>query len=143
MRNLFYALSEEAIYNRFMQTLKHVSRTQIQEFTYIDHRNEVAIVGTIPEAHGEDIIALGAYYLDPRTNRAEVAYVVRDAWQHRGIGSFLNRTLASIARRNGIRGLTAEVLGRNRGMQAVFQNSGLKVTSHLEDGVYHFDLDFE
>ena len=143
MVDLFYALSEEAIYNRFMQTVKSIPRKRIQEFTYIDHRSEVAIVGTVPEAHGEDIIALGAYYLDPRTNRAEVAFVVRDAWQHRGIGTFLNRTLASIARRHGIRGFTAEVLRRNRGMHAVFQNCGLKVSSHIEDGVTHFEMDFE
>ncbi len=143
MIDLFHALSEEAIYNRFMQTVQSVPRKRIQEFTYIDHRSEVAMVGTVPEAHGEDIIALGAYYLDPRTNRAEVAFVVRDAWQHRGIGTFLNQYLASIARRNGIRGFTAEVLRRNRGMQTVFQNSGLNVSSHLEGGVYHFEMDFE
>jgi len=143
MVDLFYALSEEAIYNRFMQTVKSIPRKRIQEFTYIDHRSEVAIVGTVPEAHGEDIIALGAYYLDPRTNRAEVAFVVRDAWQHRGIGTFLNRTLGSIARRHGIRGFTAEVLRRNLGMQAVFQSCGLKVSSHLADGVLHFEMDFE
>jgi len=143
MMELFHALSEEAIYNRFMQTVQSVPRKRIQEFTYIDHRSEVAIVGTVPEAHGEDIIALGAYYLDPRTNRAEVAFVVRDAWQHRGIGTFLNRYLASIARRNGIRGFTAEVLRRNRGMQVVFQNSGLNVSSELVDGVYHFEMDFQ
>jgi acyl-CoA hydrolase/GNAT superfamily N-acetyltransferase len=143
MRDLFYALSEDAIYNRFMQTVKSVPRKQIQEFTFIDHRSEVAIVGTIPEAHGEEIIALGAYYLEPRTNRAEVAFVVRDEWQHRGIGTFLNRYLATIARRHGIRGFTAEVLRRNRGMQVVFQNCGLKVTSRVEDGIFHFEMDFE
>jgi len=143
MRDLFYALSQETIYYRFMHRMDRIPRRQIQEFVYVDHRNEVAIVGTIPEAHGEDIIAIGAYYLDHLTNRAEVAFVVRDDWQNRGIGSFLHRYLASIARRNGISGFTAEVLRENKGMQHIFQQSGFQVSSRMVEGVYHFDIDFE
>jgi acyl-CoA hydrolase/GNAT superfamily N-acetyltransferase len=143
MRDLFYALSQETIYYRFMHRMDRIPRRQIQDFVYIDHRNEVTIVGTIPEAHGEDIIAIGAYYLDPTTNRAEVAFVVRDDWQDHGIGTFLHRYLANIARRNGIGGFTAEVLRENKGMQHIFQQSGYKVSSRLSEGVYHFDIDFE
>ena len=62
MRDLFYALSQETIYYRFMAPMKRFSEKQIQDFVYIDHRNEVAIVGTLPEAHGEEIIAVGRYY---------------------------------------------------------------------------------
>lgn len=142
MRDLFYALSQETIYYRFMHRMDRIPRRQIQEFVYVDHRSEVAIVGTIPEAHGEDIIAIGAYYLDPKTNRAEVAFVVRDDWQHRGIGSFLHRTLANVARRNGISGFTAEVLRENKGMQHIFQQSGFEVSSRMVEGVYHFDIEF-
>lgn len=142
MRDLFYALSQQTIYYRFMSRMKRFPQKQIQEFVYIDHRNEVVIVGTLPEAHGDEIIAVGGYYLDPRTNRAEVAFVVRDQWQNRGIGKFMLKTLTNIARRNGIAGFTAEVLQENRGMQAVFNNSGLKVKSRLEGGVYSYELDF-
>jgi acyl-CoA hydrolase/GNAT superfamily N-acetyltransferase len=143
MRELFYALSQEALYYRFMQHIKNVPGKQIQDFTYIDHRSELALVGTLPEAHGEDIIAIGRYYLDKKTNRAEVAFVVRDEWHSRGIGSFLYKHLANIARGNGIAGFTAEVLRENKSMQAVFNNSGHKVKSRLEEGVYSFKIDFE
>ena len=76
MRDLFYKLSEATIYYRFMGHQKRVSRQQIQDFVYIDHRNDVTIVGTLPEAYGEEIIAVGSYYLDQKTNLAEVAFVV-------------------------------------------------------------------
>ena len=143
MKDLFYALSKETIYSRWMSHLKRIPREEIQNYVFIDHRNQVAIVGTLPESHGEDIIAIGGYYLDPKTNRAEVAFTVRDEWQNRGIGAYLLGYLVRIARRNGIAGFTAEVLRENKSMQAVFNKSDCKVGSHLIEGVYAFELEFE
>ncbi|MCE5254233.1 MAG: GNAT family N-acetyltransferase [Actinomycetia bacterium] len=141
-RDLFYSLSQETVYYRYMSHMKRIPRKQLQNFVYVDHRNEVAIVGTVPEAHGEEIIAIGRYYLDPKTNRAEVAFVVRDDWQRRGIGTFIMKHLANIAKRNGIAGFTAEVLRDNKAMQAVINKSGLKVRSTLNNGVFHYEMDF-
>ncbi|MFH1676630.1 MAG: GNAT family N-acetyltransferase, partial [bacterium] len=143
VKGLFYTLSQESVYLRFMSRMKRISQEQIQDFVLIDHRNEVSIVGTVPEAHGEDIIAIGGYFLDPKTNRAEVAFLVRDDWQGKGIGSYLLKHLTTIARRNGIAGFTAETLLENKAMQRVFYRSGLKVKSKLEGGVYAFKMDFD
>jgi RimJ/RimL family protein N-acetyltransferase len=143
MKDLLYTLSEEAVYYRFFTHLKRFPQKEIQQFVYIDHRQDEAIVVTVPEAHGEEIIAVGRYYLDTRTNRAEIAFVVGDRWQGRGIGKFLLGTLTRIAKRNGIRGFTAEVLAENKAMQAVFNRCGLKVSSGLQDRVYSYVLDFE
>ncbi|MDJ0766236.1 MAG: GNAT family N-acetyltransferase [Myxococcota bacterium] len=143
MKNMFYDVSRESLYYRFMSRIKAVPSEQVQQFVYIDHRSEINIVGTVPEAHGETIVAVAGYYLDPRTNRAEVAFITRDSWQGRGIGTFMCRYLASVARRNGISGLTAEVLVGNRSMQAVLAKSGLKMKSQVIDGVYLYALDFE
>ena len=141
-RDLFYDLSKETVYYRYMSHMKRIPRKQVRNFVYIDHRNEVAVVATLPEAYGEEIICVGRYYLDPKSNRAEVAFVVRDAWQNRGIGTFILKHLVNIAKRNGIAGFTAEVLRDNKAMQAVFNHSGLKVRSNLSEGVFHFDMDF-
>jgi acyl-CoA hydrolase/GNAT superfamily N-acetyltransferase len=142
LKDLFYALSQETLYYRFMSNLKKVPQKQIQDFVYIDHRTEVSLVATLPEAHGEDIIAIGRYYLDQRTNRAEVAFVVRDQWQSRGIGTFLLRYLITVAKRSGIAGFTAEVLRANQAMQSVIQKSGCKIRSKLNGEVFSFELDF-
>ncbi len=93
--------------------------------------------------HGEDILTIGRYYLDPATNRAEVAFVVHDGWQGRGIGKFLLAHLIKIARRQGIRGFTAEVLRENKAMQSVFHRSECRVRSRLAGNVYSFQLDFD
>ncbi len=141
-RDLFYSLSQETVYYRYMSHMKRIPRKQMQNFVYVDHRNEVAIVGTVPEASGDEIIAIGRYYLDQKSNRAEVAFVVRDDWQNKGIGSFILKHLTNIAKRNGIAGFTAEVMRDNKPMQSVVNRSGLKVRSKLTDGVYHFEMDF-
>ena len=143
MRDLFYKLSEATIYYRFMSHQKRVLRHQIQDFVYIDHRNDVTIVGTLPEAHGEEIIAVGSYYLDQKTNLAEVAFVVSDKWQNHGIGTFLLKHLMRIARRNGIRGFTAEVLVENKAMKSVVNKSNCKIKSRLTGNVYSYEMDFE
>jgi acyl-CoA hydrolase/GNAT superfamily N-acetyltransferase len=142
MRHLFYALSKQTIYYRFMRAMKEIPRKQIQDFVFVDHRNEVAIVGTVKEAHGEDIIAVGRYILDPKTNRAEVAFTVQDNWQNKGIGTFLLQYLIRIGRRNGIHGFTAEVLADNRPMQHVFQKGNYKTRYRLKDNIYSFEIDF-
>ncbi len=143
MRSLFYELSQQTLYYRFMSDLKRIPRKQIQDFVYIDHRNDIAIVATVPEAEGEKIVAIGRYYLDPTTNMAEVAFVVHDDWQRRGIGTFMFNHLVKIARRNGIRGFTAEVLAQNKPMQSVFDHSNCKTQSRLEEGVYSYKMLFE
>ncbi|RJP73038.1 MAG: GNAT family N-acetyltransferase [Candidatus Abyssobacteria bacterium SURF_17] len=142
VRDLFYAMSQQDTYYRYMAYRKRIPEKQIQDFVYIDQRSDVAIVGTVPEAHGEEIIALGRYYLHPHSNRAELALVVRDKWQKRGIGTFLLNYLINIARRNGISGFAAEVLRENKPAQILLQKTGLKMHSTLSEGVYTFELDF-
>jgi len=142
IKDLVYSLSQETLYSRFMTRTKHFGAKQILDFVYVDHRHNVALVLAIPEVHGEDIIAVGRYFLDEGRNRAEVAFVVRDEWQGRGIGKLLFQELVVIAKQNGIIGFTAEVLRENRKMQTVFNRCGLTVTSSLEDDVYSFQMDF-
>jgi acyl-CoA hydrolase/RimJ/RimL family protein N-acetyltransferase len=142
MRDLLYNLSQETLYYRFMSHNQHFGQTEIQNFVYVDHRKDVAIVGTLPEAHGDDIVAVGRYYLDERTNLAEVAFVIRDQWQHKGLGTFMFRHLITLAKASGIAGFTAEVLRDNKAMQSIFNHSGYKVQSSVEEGVYSFRIEF-
>jgi len=72
-----------------------------------------------------------------------VAFVVSDQWQDHGIGTFLLKHLMRVARRNGIRGFTAEVLTDNKSMQAVINKSNYKIQSKLNGNVYSYEMDFE
>ncbi len=143
MRDLVYNLSKETIYYRFMSHSQSFGQRQIQNFVYVDHRKDVAIVGTLPEAFGDEIIVVGRYYLDEKTNKAEVAFVIRDEWQGKGLGTFMFKHLINIAKASGLSGFTAEVLRENKRMQAIFNNSGYNVQSFIEAGVYSFVIDFD
>ncbi len=143
LTELFHALSKETIYYRFMSQVKFVQRKVIQNFVFINHRTDIAIVATVPEAHGEGIIAIGRYYLDEKTNMAEIAFVVRDEWQNKGIGTALFKHLTLIAKRNGISGFTAEVLKNNRAMLRVINKSDMDVTSVPSNDVYSFRIKFD
>jgi len=143
LTELFRDLSKETMYYRFMSQMKFVQRKTIQNFVFINHRTDIAIVATLPEAYGEEIIAIGRYYLDETSNMAEIAFVVRDEWQRKGIGTALFKHLTLIARRNGISGFTAEVLKENRAMQRVIGKSGLDVVSKPSMDVFSFRIRFQ
>lgn len=142
MRELFYTLSQETIYYRFMSRMKHIADKDIRSSVFINHRTDVAIVATVPESYGDNIIAIGRHYLDQKTNFAEVAFTVHDAWQNKGIGTFMLNHLVRIARRNGISGFTAEVLRSNKAMQKVINKCDLRVTSTLNEDVISYRIEF-
>jgi acyl-CoA hydrolase/RimJ/RimL family protein N-acetyltransferase len=142
VRGLFQSLSEQTKYYRFMSRIARVPQKQIQNFVYLDYRSEMAIVGTIPEADGDKIIAIGRYFIDPRSNRAEVAFVVQDEWQNRGIGTYMFKLLIKLARQNGIEGFSAEVLIENKAMMAVFYKGDCKISSSTEGRVRSVSMDF-
>lgn len=141
MKDLFYALSQETIYYRYMSRMKRVPAKSVRDSVFINHRTDVSIVATVPESYGDNIIAIGRYYLDQKTNMAEVAFVVEDKWQNRKIGSFLLKHLTNIARRNGIRGFTAEVLVANKAMQRVFNKCDQSVVSTPSEDVISYRIE--
>jgi len=142
LTGLFHALSKETMYYRFMSQMKTVPKKEIQNFVFINHRTDVAIVATVPEAYGDEIVAIGRYYLDEKSNLAEIAFVVRDEWQNKGIGLGLFKHLSFIAKRNGINGFTAEVLPDNRPMQSVINKSEFKVTSNPKRDIISYTIKF-
>lgn len=140
-REFFYSLSDESVYYRFFNIVKTMPHEKIQPLVNIDYREEMAIVGLIGKPEMEEMIAIGRYKLDPADNLADIAFLVRDDWQGRGIGTHLMRVLADIARERKISGFKADVLSENRKMLSVFHNCGYPVKTKLEDGSYSVMID--
>lgn len=134
------ALSEETVYLRFFCCHPHLTHAEVERFTEVDGVKRMALVATVDD----ELVGVARYDRDAaRESQAEVAFVVADAWQGRGIGTLLLHRLASLARARGIRRLTAETLPFNTRMQAVFRQSGFKEKARFEDGVVRVQLDIE
>lgn len=141
-REMFYQLSRETVYHRFFQDLRAMPHERLMQFCDIDYATQMALVGVMTEGDGEKIVAVGRYAVDMATSAAEVAFVVRDNYQHRGIGRHLFERLVAIARDRGVTRLTAEIMADNAGMVHLFHEGATSaVTSTLEDGVYHVEFD--
>ena len=90
---------------------------------------------------GEEIVAAGRYIREPGRNTAEVAFLVQDEWQNKGMGSHLLRFLARCARKSGITQFRASVLRNNKAMLNVFHSSGYHVYIKLDEDVYNLTID--
>jgi GNAT superfamily N-acetyltransferase/predicted CoA-binding protein len=81
------------------------------------------------------LIPTGEYVREaPLSDRAEVAFLVDDTAQGRGLGTLLLERLALVAARHGVSRFTALTAARNRAMLNMFSGSGFKVEQRLESG---------
>jgi acyl-CoA hydrolase/GNAT superfamily N-acetyltransferase len=138
LRRLLYELSDQSRYLRFMAHKSAHPHQEMQKLVDADYAASMALVVCEPVSGA--LIATARYDVEPGTGFAEVAFVVRDDWQRRGIGGCLMRRMIELARANGVVGFTADVLHDNLGMMLVFQQGGLVVQSRLEAGVYHLSM---
>jgi RimJ/RimL family protein N-acetyltransferase len=132
-------LSPKTLYRRFFGPKRGFSEKEISYFTNIDFANHVALV-VMAEERGKPVIIAGARYIVVEPGRAEVAFVVIDSYQGRGIGSLLLRHLAALARGSGLKEFVAEVLPDNTGMLKVFEKSGLRPKTKQQHGSVHITM---
>jgi acyl-CoA synthetase (NDP forming)/RimJ/RimL family protein N-acetyltransferase len=127
----FYSrVSDESKYYRFFSPMPELSERDLDRFTRVDHRDRVAMILTV----AGQMIAVGRYDMI-RPGYAEVAFLVEDKHQGRGIGQLLLEHLAQAGRERGIEEFVAEVLPDNQAMIHTFKDAGYQVKSTYEDGV--------
>jgi len=133
LRAFHARLSPETVYFRYFSAKPRLSERFLETFTHVEPESHMVLLGIA----GDDIVAMASYHRLAGGDAAEVAFVVDDAHQGRGIGTVLLEHLASIARRHGIHRFVADTVAGNRKMLAVFQDSGLATERRLEGGVVH------
>ena len=131
--------SAQSLQRRFFVMKRHFSDKELAFFMDVDFKNHVAIVASADEA-GHNVIVGGGRYIVFEPGRAEMAFVVIDAWQGRGIGSLLMRHLIKIASAAGLNELTAEVLPENAAMLRVFGKFGFRPAPHRDPQTIHLVL---
>jgi acyl-CoA synthetase (NDP forming)/RimJ/RimL family protein N-acetyltransferase len=129
--------SADSRYFRFFTPKPSLTDDELHRFTNVDFVDRVALV---VEEHGE-FVAWASYERWKNRDDAEVAFMVDDDHQGKGIATLLLEHLAAIARANGIERFTAQTMGVNRSMLAVFARAGFPLQRRFESGV--IDVDFE
>lgn len=133
-------LSPETVYLRFFSAHPRLLPAEVTRFTHVDQHDRVALVAVDREG---SIQGVGRYDRLPGTDEAEVAFVVADALQGRGLGRELLARLGPIAREEGISRFVAETLVGNQPMLKVFRTSGWTTRARLEDGVMHVTMELD
>ncbi len=128
-------LSQQTIYFRFFGPLVSLSTELLERFVNVDYVDRSALVAVL----GEDIVAVGRYERLPSRSgsgdEAEVAFLVDDAQQGRGLGTVLLEQLAVYAAGAGITRFVADTLPENARMLRVFHEAGFDDQRTFADGV--------
>jgi acyl-CoA hydrolase/GNAT superfamily N-acetyltransferase len=120
-RNFFYSLREETIYYRFFSRIRNFSHEVLQKhWASVDYRKNMSIIGLVQKGGHKEIVAIGSYAQET-DNCAEVAFVVNEAYQNKGIAGYLLGILEKIARENEYDMFSATVLRDNQAMLKVFK----------------------
>ncbi|MFG2141712.1 GNAT family N-acetyltransferase [Streptomyces sp. NPDC048650] len=146
--SFYEQVSDESKYYRFFAPYPRLSDRDVHRFTHHDYIDRVGLAATV----GGEFIATVRYdrindqglpAKDPEDDQAEVAFLVQDAHQGRGVASALLEHIAAVARERGIRRFAAEVLPANSKMIKVFTDAGYTQKRTFEDGVVRLEFDLE
>ncbi|MEE4265657.1 MAG: GNAT family N-acetyltransferase [Desulfobacteraceae bacterium] len=120
-RNFFYSLQEKTIYMRYFYKMRTFSHEVVQkQWSSVDYHKNMSMIGLVQKGGHKEIMAIGSYAQDSN-DRAEVAFVVREDFQKKGIASYLLEILEKIARENHYNSFCATVLRENSAMIGVFK----------------------
>ena len=123
-------VSDESKYLRFFAPMPRLSERDVARFSTVDHHDRVAFVLTVADR----MIAVGRYDI-VSPGEAEVAFLVEDEHQGRGIAQLLLEHLAQAGRENGVDRFVADVLPENVKMIQVFRDAGYQVAGGYDEGV--------
>ncbi|MFF8845113.1 GNAT family N-acetyltransferase [Streptomyces sp. NPDC015127] len=145
--SFYEQVSDESKYYRFFAPYPRLSDKDVHRFTHHDYVDRVGLAMTV----GGEFVATVRYDrinahgrpASAPADEAEVAFLVQDAHQGRGIASALLEHIAAVARERGIRRFAAEVLPANNKMIKVFRDAGYTQRRSFEDGSVHLTLDLE
>lgn len=134
----FYStLSDRTKFLRLHNIPKEMRREDALRYCTVDYKNSFAFVAEAIEEGKKRIVAVGRYHRLPDGTTAEVAFVIEDKYQEKGIGTKFIEWLATVARENDIDTFEAYVMQENTMMLSVFQGYGFHMKREIRDNIVH------
>ena len=141
IRRAFQNLDRDTVYTRFFGYKADVSDADLARITGADFERAVALLVTIGIGKDEVVVGGASYVAESSATTAgrsgEVAFLVEEDFQGRGIASSLLRHIIAIAQANGLDRLEADVLSHNLPMLNVFRRCGLPMEVRRAGDVVH------
>jgi ribosomal protein S18 acetylase RimI-like enzyme len=139
------SLSEQDLYFRFF---RHIEPTEqlLTRLVDIDPAKQIAILALVGSGEKEKIVGVGRCFIDRRRTTAELVLTVGNEYQNKGIGRELLLHLISLARAQGLKGLTAQVLVDNADILRLLRSlDGIEydIQRKVEEGVFYLDMVFK
>ena len=133
-------LSERSVYLRYFHLMNLEQRTQHERLTricFIDYDREMALVAERrnPETGESEILGVGRMMKIHGTTEAEVAVLISDKWQGRGLGKELLARLLIVGADEKLSKLTADILPDNREVMRICEKLGFTLKHSLDDEV--------
>jgi RimJ/RimL family protein N-acetyltransferase len=139
----FSQLSAHTIYHRFFQTKRELTEADLHYLTELDFVNHVALVVDVEVDGIVRLIGVARFVREPAPgpqDSAEIAFIVGDEFQGRGVATLLLVHLTKIARALGFRSFVAEVMPDNKQMLEVFEHSTLPLKEFIRERVMHVEM---
>jgi acyl-CoA synthetase (NDP forming)/RimJ/RimL family protein N-acetyltransferase len=133
-------VSHESLYMRFMAAISAVSPDIIKELCAGDFKNRGCLLAKTGDETDSKVIGLGNYVSIGNGRTAEVAFLIEDNYQGKGIGTLMLERLAGLAVANGFVEFEAEVLSDNQQMINVFKSSGFERHQAWSSDTVHIEL---
>ena len=133
-------ISLESLRMRFMASISEIPQKIIQDLCSGDFIQSGCLLAITGEDSDEKVVGLGNYISIGNGRTAEVAFLIEDEYQGRGIGTLLLERLAGLAAANGFIEFEAEVLPDNQPMMKVFKSSGFEKHRVWSSDTVHIEL---
>jgi acyl-CoA hydrolase/GNAT superfamily N-acetyltransferase len=143
IRDLFYTLSKGSVYFRYFSPRRSMTQDNLQEYVSLSEDKGLSLVVTVNPYETCRIIAEGRYVFDPSKDTPEVAFMVDEEFQSRGIATFLLGYLIEIGRERGVQGFHADILLSNESMLHVFDKLPYVVHKNVSQGVVSINFRFD
>lgn len=133
--DLYERLSRHTAYQRFFTVLRRLPNDWYHFFANVDYVRRLALVAERETVAGTQLIGVGRYEPSEEPDAAEVAFVIEDGWQGRGLGAILLDAVLRAADSRGIRRFRADVLADNHRMLRLLATRTLVEDRKTEEGV--------
>jgi acetyltransferase len=137
---LFQRLSEETIYFRFLTNLRTLPPETLHLFANINYAQDVAMVAFRENESSRSILGVCRIMREAGSKRGEIAVVVEDAWQGKGIGSILIRHAVNIAKELGVEEVWGSASIRNKRLFVIAEKLGFSIKPSPERGLFQVEL---